>query len=294
MELRHLRYFVAVAQESHFTRAARALGIGQPPLSQQIQQLEAEIGTALFRRLPRGVELTAAGEVFFREAKEILSHAARAVEHARRAARGELGRIRVGMINSAPFHPLIPRILREYRKKYPGVALTIEESSTPELATNVHDDILDIAFVRPLLGHDPYLAVEHLFDEKVLVVLPAGHPLTKYKSLKLEALSLERFVFFSRAVGAGLYDAIIAACQRAGFSPRIVQEALQVTSIVNLVAAGLGVSLVPASMQMIHSEGIAYRPIRGDAPLAKMSLIYRQGDSSPTVTNLVGLARELI
>ncbi len=293
MELRHLRYFVTVAEELHFTRAAKRLGMEQPPLSQQIRALEAEIGTPLFQRQARAVSLTDAGQVFFDDARQILAHVQRASDHARRVARGDLGRIGVGMINSAPFHPFVPRVLREYGQQYPEVALSLDENSTPVLAAAVLADQLDIAFVRPLLGEEPGLITEVLFDEEVLVALPQAHRLAREPRLRLTQLKAEPFVLFSRPVGSGLYDDILAACGRAGFSPRIGQEASQVTSIVNLVAAGLGVSLVPASMQQIHSDGVAYRPIIGDAPKARMSLVYRRDDESATVRNMVELARSV-
>ena len=293
MELRHLRYFVVVAEELHFRRAAEKLGIQQPPLSMQIRQLEAEIGTPLFRRAQRRVELTDAGHSFLEDARAILASAQTATGRARKAALGDHGRLRVGMINSAPFHPLILRILREYRQNHPGVWMTMEEASTPELAERIRAQNLDLAFVRPLLDATPGLITEHLFDEPVLVALPHGHPLARKRTVPLGALSLEPFVLFSRPVGSGLYDQIISACHRAGFSPRVTQEASQVTSIVNLVAAGLGVSLVPASMQKIHSEGIAYRPLASDAPVARMSLIYRRGEASTTVQKLRALALRL-
>lgn len=294
MELRHLRYFVAVAEELHFTRAAARLGIGQPPLSQQIQQLEQELGLPLFRRLPRGVALTEAGQSFFDDARAILANVERASAQARRVARGEQGRLRVGMINSAPFHPFVPRVIREFGQRYPDVALAIDENSTPALAAAVLANAADIAFVRPLLGDSTGLVTEPLFDEEVLVALPQGHPLARFRTLSLWALASENFVLFPRLVGSGLYDEIIAACQRSGFSPHVTQEASQVTSIVNLVAAGLGVSLVPASMQQINSEGVTYRAIAGDAPSARMSLVYREGEDSPTVANMVALARERV
>lgn len=293
MELRHLRYFVAVAEALHFRRAAEKLGIQQPPLSLQIRQLEEEIGTPLLRRAQRRVELTDAGRSFLEDARGILADAEAAKARARTAARGEHGRLRVGMINSAPFHPLILRILREYRERYPGVWMTLDETSTPELAERIRAQSLDLAFVRPLLDATPGLATEHLFDEPVLLALPQGHPLSRRRSVPLGALSLEPFVMFSRPVGSGLYDQIISACHRAGFSPRVTQEASQVTSIVNLVAAGLGVSLVPASMQKIHSQGITYRALENDAPVAQMSLIYRRGESAAPVRNLRALAVQL-
>lgn len=293
MELRHLRYFVTVADELHFTRAAKRLGMEQPPLSQQIRALEAEIGTPLFERKARAVTLTDAGRGFLDDARAILAHVQRATDHARRVARGDLGRIGVGMINSAPFHPFVPRVLREYGQQYPEVALSLDENATPVLAAAVLADQLDVAFVRPLLGDEPDLVSEALFDEEVLIALPQAHRLAAEATLNIGQLKGEAFVLFSRPVGAGLYDDILAACRRAGFSPRIGQEASQVTSIVNLVAAGLGVSLVPASMQQIHSDGVAYRRIVGDAPKARMSLVYRRDDESATVRNMVALAREV-
>lgn len=291
MELRHLRYFVAVAEELHFTRAARRLGIEQPPLSQQIKALEAEIGTPLFERRARTVALTDAGRGLLDDARSILAQVQRATDHARRVARGDAGRIGVGMINSAPFHPFVPRVLREFGQTYPDVALSLDEHATPVLAEAVLADRLDVAFVRPLLGDEPRLVSETLFDEAVLIAMPQAHRLATRRRLAIADLRSEAFVLFSRAVGAGLYDDILATCRRAGFSPRIGQEASQVTSIVNLVAAGLGVSLVPASMQQIHSDGVVYRPIIGDAPKARMSLVYRRGDESATVRNMVALAR---
>ncbi|MCC2657112.1 MAG: LysR family transcriptional regulator [Panacagrimonas sp.] len=290
MELRHLRYFVAVAEALHFRRAAEKLGIQQPPLSMQIRQLEAEIGSPLFRRSQRRVELTDAGRSFLEDARAILAQAQAAAGRARRAAQGELGRLRVGMINSAPFHPVILRILREYRERHPAVSMTLEESSTPELAERIRAQALDLAFVRPLLDEAPGLASEHLFDEPLVLALPQHHPLARRKRLPLAALSLEPFVLFSRPVGSGLYDQIVSACHRAGFSPRVTQEASQVTSIVNLVAAGLGVSVVPSSMRKIHSEGIVFRALEDDHAAAQMSMVWRRSDSSATVRNLRALA----
>lgn len=294
MELRHLRYFVAVAEARHFTRAAETLGIGQPPLSQQIQGLERELGTPLFSRLPRGVALTAAGEALLEDARRILRDVERATERTRRVARGELGRLRVGMINSAPFHPLIPDVIREFRRQYPNVALVLDEGPTPSLAAAVRGDLLDVAFVRPLLGHEPGLASKTLLDEDMVVALPEGHPLAKRTRVPLMALSLEPFVLFPRSVGAGLHEEIVRACNAAGFMPRVLQETSQVTSIVNLVASGLGVSLVPASMQQMHIEGVAYRPLQRPIPKARLCLIYRDTDhDAPQIRNLLKLTQRL-
>lgn len=293
MELRHLRYFSAVAEEQSFSKAARRLGIEQPPLSKQIRQLETEVGTALFHRLPRGAALTDAGRTYLQDVREILDRVQLASQHAQQVARGTLGRIRVGMINSAPFHPFVPRVIRQFIQHYPDLALSLEEASTPALAMAMLEGAIDVAFVRPLLGDEPKLVLEPLFDEDMVIALPEGHTLATPGALKLEKLANEDFVLFSRTIGSGLYDEIISACQRAKFSPRISHEVLHVTSIANLVAANLGVSIVPASMQQVHAAGVVYRPIRGDGPKASMNLAYRKDDPSMSVQNLVRLARRL-
>ncbi|MDP9141798.1 MAG: LysR family transcriptional regulator [Pseudomonadota bacterium] len=294
MELRHLRYCVAVADARHFTRAAKLLGIGQPPLSQQIQALERELGTTIFKRLPRGVALTDAGAAFVEDARRILKEVEQARERALRVSRGEVGRVRVGMINSAPFHPLIPKLIREFRRQYPNVALSLEEQTTPGLAAAVRNQSIDVAFVRPLLDDEQGLCVETLLDEDLVIALPSGHPLTRRARVPLMALSIEPFVLFPRVVGAGLHDEIISACRNAGFSPRIVQETSQVTSIVNLVAAGMGVSIVPSSMQQVHSDGVSYRLIQKPTPKARLSLIFRDADrSAPHIRGLLELTRSL-
>jgi len=294
MELRHLRYFLAVAEELHFTRAARRLGINQPPLSQQIQQLERELGAPLFQRAARAVSLTEAGQALLGDARRILREVDQASDRVRRVARGEQGRLRLGMINSAPFHPMIPSVIREFRRRYPAVALSLEEDATPELAAAVRSDGVDAAFVRPLLGGSEGLRVETVLEEDLVIALPAGHALTQRAAIPLMALSLEPFVLFSRSVGAGLHEEIMRACGVAGFAPRVVQEASQVTSIVNLVASGLGVTIVPASMQQMHTEGVAFRAIRKPVPKARLNLIYRQHDiEMPHIRNLLLLTQEL-
>lgn len=286
-DLRSLRYFVAVAEARHFTRAARQLGMAQPPLSQQIRALEAQLDAALFLRRPRGVELTPAGAALLDEARALLRQAERAEARVRRVARGELGQLRLGMINSAPFHPLIPGVIREFRRRHPGVALTLEEGTTPLLAQAVQERRMDAAFIRPLLSPVDGLAETPLMSEALVIALPADHPLSRRKSLPLLALSLEPFVLFPRAVGAGLHEEILRACHATGFMPRVIQETSQVTSIVNLVAAGIGVSIVPASMQQAQIDGVTYRPIRGAAPRARLSLLYREGEQdAPQLKNL--------
>ena len=291
MELRHLRYFVAVAEEGHVTRAAERLGIQQPPLSQQIRALEAELDTLLLRRKPRGVELTPAGRAFFDEATAILARVGDAVAATKRVARGEQGRIGIGFTSSASFHPFVPRAIRAFRETHPLVALALEESGTTELAAGLRAAQIDVAFVRSPVGEAPDLTVRPLLEEPMVAALPSGHRLGNAPGpLPLATLAGEIFILYRRPVGPGLHDAIIAACDRAGFSPQIGQEAPRMLSTLSLVAAGLGVTLVPESMSRLQAEGVAYRALDRSTPLtAPLNLAYRRGDSAAAVRRFVGL-----
>ena len=291
MELRHLRYFVAVAEEGHVTRAAERLGIQQPPLSQQIRALEAELDTLLLRRKPRGVELTPAGRAFFDEATAILARVGDAVAATKRVARGEQGRIGIGFTSSASFHPFVPRAIRAFRETHPLVALALEESGTTELAAGLRAAQIDVAFVRSPVGEAPDLTVRPLLEEPMVAALPSGHRLGNAPGpLPLATLAGEIFILYRRPVGPGLHDAIIAACDRAGFSPQIGQEAPRMLSTLSLVAAGLGVTLVPESMSRLQAEGVAYRALDRSTPLtAPLNLAYRRRDSAAAVRRFVGL-----
>jgi DNA-binding transcriptional LysR family regulator len=293
MELRHLRYFVAVAEEGHVTRAAERLGIQQPPLSQQIQSLERELDAQLFRRKPRGVELTPAGRALYDEAKAILARTEEAVAATKRAARGEAGRIGIGFTSSASFHPFVPRTIRTFRETHPLVALALEESGTSELVGALRSQAIDAAFVRSPFGESVDLTVRPLLDEPMVAALPSGHPLsTANEPLPLAALAGEIFILYRRPVGPGLHDAIIAACDRAGFSPQIGQEAPRMLSTLSLVAAGLGVTVVPASMSRLEAEGVAYRALDPSAELAApLNLAYRRSEISAAVRRFVGLVQ---
>jgi DNA-binding transcriptional LysR family regulator len=295
MELRHLRYFVAIAEEGHITRAAARLGIQQPPLSQQIRALENELDALLFRRLPRGVALTPAGEAFLVEAREILTRVDEARAAAMRAARGEQGRIGIGFTSSASFHPLVPRAIREFREAHPLVALSLEENGTAELVTGLRQATLDVAFVRSPIEAGAGLIVESVLEESMVAALPAGHRLSAGAAappLPLAELSAQTFILYRRPLGPGLYDAIIAACQRAGFAPQIGQEAPRMLSTLSLVAAGLGVTLIPASMQRLGVPGIAYRPLDESAGLiAPLNLACRRGETAPATRRFIALVR---
>jgi len=294
MELRHLRYFVAVAEEGHITRAAARLGIQQPPLSQQIRALETELEVQLFRRKPRGVELTQAGEALLAEARMILDRVEHAILSARRTARGNAGRIGLGFTSSASFHPFVPRIIREFREASPLVSLTLEEAGTSELVGGLRAERIDAAFVRSPIGAVAELDVHSVLEEQMVAALPAGHRLAgRTTRLPLAALEEETFILYRRPLGPGLYDAIIAACQRAGYSPHIGQEAPRMLATLSLVAAGLGVTLIPASMRRMGIEGVAYRPLDHKAGLiAPLNLACRRGESAPAVRRFIALVRQ--
>ena len=295
MELRHLRYFIAVAEEGHVTRAAQRLGIQQPPLSQQIRALERELGVQLFRRKPRGVELTDAGKVFLERSREILEDVDRALASTRRTARGEQGRVVVGFTSSAPFHPFVPRVIRAFREMSPLVSLILEESGSNELVQGLHNESIDAAFIRSPEADLVGLVVRPLLEEDMVVALPAGHRLARdeHVPLPLDALASETFVLYKRPGGPGLYDTIIAACRNAGFSPRVGQEAPRILSTLNLVAAGIGVSIVPASLRRLQMDGVMYRKLSGSTQLkAPLILACRPGENSAAVQRFIDLVQK--
>jgi len=293
MELRHLRYFIAVAEEKHVTRAAERLGLQQPPLSQQIRALERELDVQLFRRKPRGVELTDAGAALLADARAILSHIEHAFATTRRTARGEQGQVAVGFTSSAPFHPFVPRIIRAYRDAFPLVALTLEEGGTTDLIDDLRNERIDAAFIRTAIADPQGLVVSTLLQEAMVLALPRGHGLARRAcALPLKALAGETFVVYRRRNGPGLYDAILSACNAAGFSPRVGQEAPRIVSTLNLVAAGLGISLVPESLQRMRMDGVVFRRLSGAAqPKAPLHLASRRGEPSAAVRKFLELVR---
>lgn len=297
MELRHLRYFIAVAEEKHMTRAAERLGIQQPPLSLQIRALEQELGVQLFRRKPRGVELTDAGAAFLERARSILDQVERATATTRRTARGEQGRVVVGFTSSAPFHPFVPRVIRAFREISPLVSLVLEESGSSELVQGLHNEEIDAAFIRSPVADVVGLTVRPLLEERMIVAVPSGHPLakgvnSKTPPLPLSALAKETFILYKRPGGPGLYDTIITACRNAGFSPRVGQEAPRIISTLNLVAAGLGVSVVPESLRRLQMDGVVYRRLADSAGLsAPLILACRRGENAAAVQRFIDLVQ---
>ena len=294
-----LRSFVTVAEEGHITRAAERLDTQQPPLSLRIRALEKRLDVQLFRRKPRGVELTAAGQVLLVHARTLLEQHARTLDAVQRAGRGELGRLCIGTIPTGPMHPLMPSSVRQFRELYPDALVTLEECMRDELLQRLRDEQIDVAFLRsaPQDASGLGLAVEILLTEPMVVALPRDHALGKRGAtspVAMRDLKGESFIVFARQHGPAFYDSTLAACQRAGFSPRIAQEAPRVITALGLVAAGLGVSVVPASMQRIALDGVVFRAIDNRAGLkAVLALGWRKNDASPALANFLAVVRRL-
>ncbi|MDY1324084.1 LysR family transcriptional regulator [Pseudomonas aeruginosa] len=290
MELRHLRYFIAVAEELHFGRAAERLGISQPPLSQQIQALEEKIGARLFERTNRRVELTDAGRLFLDESRQVLAQVDKAVLLARRAHLGELGELKIGFTSSAPFTSTIPSSIHAFRKAYPDVHLDLQEMSSRQVLKALLEESLQVGVIRPLALPDAVHWVE-LFREPLVAVLRADHPLAagSEDGLAIAALAEEPFVFFPRSYGTGLYDQVIALTRQAGFSPRIAQEASEAMTIIGLVSAGLGVSILPASFRRTRVDGVVYRTLSDPEATTAVWLVRRQNEGSPLALSFIDL-----
>ncbi|RQE47550.1 LysR family transcriptional regulator [Pseudomonas aeruginosa] len=290
MELRHLRYFIAVAEELHFGRAAERLGISQPPLSQQIQALEEEIGARLFERTNRRVELTDAGRLFLDESRQVLAQVDKAVLLARRAHLGELGELKIGFTSSAPFTSTIPSSIHAFRKAYPDVHLDLQEMSSRQVLKALLEESLQVGVIRPLALPDAVHWVE-LFREPLVAVLRADHPLAagSEDGLAIAALAEEPFVFFPRSYGTGLYDQVIALTRQAGFSPCIAQEASEAMTIIGLVSAGLGVSILPASFRRTRVDGVVYRTLSDPEATTAVWLVRRQNEGSPLALSFIDL-----
>ncbi|MDO1580771.1 LysR family transcriptional regulator [Rhizobium oryzicola] len=295
LELRHFRYALAVADEGHMTRAAERLGIQQPPLSQQIKALETLVGTALFRRHPKGVELTDAGKAFIERARQVVADAEAAMEAARRAGRGETGALAIGFTTSATFHPLVSSVFRSMRLATPDLAMRLQEGSTTELATGLASERLDAAFIRAAANLDPRLTAELMNEEEMVLALPDDHVLGRTAPgtrIAFADVADDTFILYRRPTSQVLYDRIISACQTAGFSPRIAQETPMMISTLSLVAAGLGVTIIPESMARLETSGVTYRRFHKDAGLfAQLFLAFRRAEVNGALKRFIDESR---
>ena len=294
VELRHLRYFVAVAEELHFSRAAEKLQIAQPPLSQQIRQLEHIVGVRLFERNHHAVMLTAAGQVFLEDALRILEQVDQALLRMQQAQHGQVGRLDMGFVNNAmATETFIPDVLAVYRQRFPAVEVRLREMHPQEQLQALHNHQIQIGFVAS------FQDIPTEFDSEVLQRIPfvavfaPQHRLASQPSVALRSLANESFILCQRQSASVLYDRIIQLC---GFSPRITQEVSDIRMVLGLLAANLGVSLVPASAMPLRTEGIIYRPLadRGGDITVETALVWRRNGLSPVVQEFLAVAREVL
>ena len=296
MELRHLRYFVAVAEELHVGRAAARLHIAQPPLSRQIRDLERDVGAPLFARVPRGVELTPAGHAFLPEARLTLAQAERARRTAQRAARGEIGRLRVGFVEAAIESGVVPDVLGFFRMHLPDIGLSLFEMDAVQQGEALREGRIDLGILHsPPPDADRWLHVESVYTDPLLAALPHAHRLAGRRRLAVCDFAAEPFVLFPRPVAPALYDDIVARCRAAGFSPRVVQEAAGWHTLAGLVGAGVGVTFAPRSLASVQRPEVVYRPVRELAVEMRMSAAWKRGEHSAVrerfVTALRAVAR---
>jgi DNA-binding transcriptional LysR family regulator len=288
MELRQLRYFVAVAEELHFRRAAERLHMSQPPLSNQLRRLEAELGCPLMIRSRRRVELTPAGEAFMRDSRQLLRDLDEAVHTARRIDAGQTGELRISFVGSALLS-LVPSVVRRYRALRPDVELQLRERSTEDQLRELRAHAIDVALV-PLPVDAPDLRTEVVRREPAVAALPAAHPLARLERVPLERLAAEPLVLFPRAQAPGLHDRLLASLSGPHGTPTVAQYAPETQTIVSLVAAEIGVSLVQASVENLGLPGVAYRPVVG-APTVELAALLRPEEESRPALEFVELAR---
>jgi DNA-binding transcriptional LysR family regulator len=290
VELRQLRYFVAVAEELHFRRAAERLHLSQPPLSAQIRKLELELGVELFRRSRHGVELTVAGSSLLDDARELLEQAERSVRRTQRAAQGQLGELRVGFVGSAIYAGL-PDAVRTFSQERPGVDIQLRELPTEDQLDALRRGHLDVGLVRAPVRTDE-IRIEAMLDEPLVVVLPSDHPLAAEPTIELAALANEKLVLFPRGQAPGFHDDVLARLQSRGAEPEVVQEAPETQTIIGLVGAGVGVSIVPASTRALAHPGVVYRPVSDEAYTATLAIVCRRKDASPLVRTFAQVVRD--
>lgn len=277
MELRHIRYFLAVAAEGNFTRAADKLRIAQPPLSQQIRALEDEVGTALFTRSARGAKLTEAGRAFLEHVSEMPRMAAEAAELARAAANGLTGHLRLGVTGTAALNPLIPRIIREFRDERPSVRVTLTEANSVRLHDDLADGKLDVAILRVGLADPDRFVIQPIASEHLIAAVPTGsHPTDGQTALHLADLAQQPLILTPRSLGTSLHDAALASFRSMKLEPTLGQQAPQIATILALVSAGLGYSLVPASMRRLPLEGVVYHELAEPTPQIPIAVVTRR------------------
>lgn len=292
MDSRRLHYFLVVAEELHFGRAAARLHLHQPPLSQQIQKLEAELGVRLFDRSSRRVRLTDAGRVLVAEGKRLLAADDRAVELVQRADRGQIGRLAIGFISSASYE-LLPSVLRLFRQRRPDVPPMIQVLNSRAQIEAIEEGRLDVGFLRAPLTRPEGVNLEVVASERVLAFMPHDHPLASYSSIELGQLAGEPVITYPRGQAKVFYDQLVGACLSMGFSPNVVLEAVFIPAIVTLVASGLGIAPLPASAVHFNAPGVVHRPF--DPPIFDLDLAIGWGPASSELAEVfLAVTREAV
>ncbi|WP_420466207.1 LysR family transcriptional regulator [Panacagrimonas sp.] len=291
MELRQLKYFVAVAEARSFSAAALRLHISQPPLSTQIKSLEQEIGTRLFERSPRGVALTAAGEVFYDEARAMLARLDLARHKAVQAGRGDIGTLSIGFVSIADYG-ILPSTVKAFRSRYPAVDLQLHELTTDAQVRELRSARLDVGIALGPL-REPDLDFERVQTEELILAAPAGHRLIAGdRPVDLASLAQESFVLPPREIAPGLHDLILDRCRDAGFAPRVTQQARQMQTVISLVACGMGFALVPSSVRKLERTGAQYRRLRGGRATIEIGILRARDRRSVLADNLATVLRQ--
>jgi DNA-binding transcriptional LysR family regulator len=291
MEFRHLRYFLAVAEELHFGRAAQRLAISQPPLSQNIRQLEESLGVQLFHRNSKEVRLTAAGREFVPRARALLEQASDAARHAREVDKGYEGRLRVGLVSSMLYRGL-PRMLKDFQARHPHLGVVLRELNSQDQVIEIAHGQLDVGFVHTQRV-PPTIARELFASEPFYCCLPAGHALARSRRLQVAKLEGEPFVMFSRAASPDYYERVLAICSDAGFYPEVRHEVRHWLSVVSLVAQGLGVALVPEALKHSAVPGAAFVPVEKTQARSEVFCVWRAADDSAALEAFLGQMRAL-
>lgn len=292
IELRQLQYFITVAEELNFGRASKRLNMAQPPLTRQIQRLEAEVGVKLFRRTTRRVELTDAGQVYLEQCCQIMAQVQEGTTMARLVSRGEVGRLVVGYEGSSAYN-IVPLSVKIFRGKYPRVNVIAYEMPTGEQLQALHSTHIRAGFIVPSIDNTEGLVAETILREPMVVALPQFHPLAAQTEVHLEDLASETFIVCPQNQQCGLYDHVISICRQAGFNPRLTQETNEMQLILGLIAAELGIAILPASVNNLQRSGVVYRTLHPLSTALEFAIAWRREDISPVLLNLLAVVRKI-
>lgn len=295
MDFHKLKAFIAVVEESNISRAAIRMNMQQPPLTRIIQNLEQELDAVLLKRLPRGVEVTEAGKALYQEALTILAHAQAIPKRVQNIAQGLEGQINIGFTNSVGLHSFLPALLRQFREAFAAVSIHLEEDGSNSLIDSIINEKNDIVFLRKPAPIGLGLNSLHILDEPLIVAMPNNHPLAGVNTpIQLLGLEPYDFVLYRRLAGQDLFDNILASCYQAGFSPNIVQEAPRLTSSLNLIAAGIGLSIVPEAIRDFWNKQIVYKTLQADTPcIAPIYAVYRKDLNNVRIQHLLKLLHNI-